>query len=102
MARTVAMRTRQRPAKASRQYRKVTYSLPEPVAHEVDLRSAGSERGKSRLVTKALALYFAAQDRRALALVYSEAAQDPEFQADNEAVRQDFATLDHEAEGAVR
>ena len=46
--------------------------------------------------------YFAAQDRRALALVYSEAAQDPEFQADNEAVQQDFASLDHEADGAIR
>ena len=76
--------------------------MPEPVAREVDLRSAGSERGKSRLVTAALAFYFAAQDRRALARVYSEAAQDPEFQADNEAVRQDFATLDHEVDGAVR
>ena len=102
MASTAARRARERPAKASRQYRKVTYSLPEPVAHEVDLRSAGSERGKSRLVAEALAFYFAAQDRRALALVYSEAAQDPEFQADNEAVLQDFAALDHEADGAVR
>ena len=76
--------------------------MPEPVAKEVDLRSAGSERGKSRLVAEALAFYFAAQDRRALALVYSEAAQDPEFQADNEAVHKDFAALDHEADGAVR
>ena len=39
--------------------------MPEPVAHEVDLRSAGSERGKSRLVTKALAFYFAALDHEA-------------------------------------
>lgn len=102
MARTVAKTARERPAKASRQYRKVTYSLPEPVAQEVDLRSAGSERGKSRLVAEALAFYFAAQDQRALALVYSEAAQDPEFRADNEAVQQDFAALDHEADGAVQ
>ena len=102
MVRAAARRTRERPAKASRQYRKVTYSLPEPMAHEVDLRSAGAERRKSRLVAEALAFYFAAQDRRALALVYSEAAQDPEFQADNEAVQQDFASLDHEADGAIR
>jgi hypothetical protein len=102
MARRVAKAAKERPAaKASRQYRKVTYSLPAPVAREVDLRSAGSERGKSRLVAEALAFYFAAQDRRALALVYSEAAQDPEFQADNEAVQQDFAALDREADGAV-
>ena len=102
MAKTVARRGRERPAKASRRYRKVTYSLPEPVAHEVDLRSAGSERGKSRLVAEALAFYFAAQDRRALALVFSEAAQDPEFQADNEAVHKDFAALDREADGTGR
>ena len=102
MARTVARTARGRPGKASRRYRKVTYSLPEPVAHDVDLRSAGSERGKSRLVAEALAFYFAAQDRRALALVYSEAAQDPEFQANNEAVQQDFAALDHEVDRAVR
>jgi hypothetical protein len=102
MTRTAARRARERPAKASRQYRKVTYSLPEPVAQAVDLRSAGAERGKSRLVAEALVFYFAAQDRRALELVYSEAAQDPEFQADNEAVRQDFASLDHEVDGARR
>lgn len=41
-------------------------------------------------------------DERALARVYSEAAQDPEFQADNEAVQQDFALLDHEADGTIR
>ena len=76
--------------------------MPEPVAREVDLRSAGSERGKSRFVTAALASYFAAQDRRALAGVYSEAAQDADFQGDNEAVRLDFAALDHEADVAVR
>jgi hypothetical protein len=93
MARTVAKGTRSR---------KVTYSLPGVVAHEVDRRCAGSERGKSRLVAEALAFYFAAQDRRALALLYSEAAQDPQFQADNDAVQKDFAALDHEADGALR
>ena len=71
------------------------------MATEVDLRTAGSERGKSRLVAEALAFYFAAQDRRALALVYSEAAQDAEFRADNDAVQQDFAALDREVDGAV-
>jgi len=93
MARTVAKGTRSR---------KVTYSLPEAVAHEVDRRCAGSERGKSRLVAEALAFYFAAQDRRALALLYSEAAQDPQFQADNDAVQKDFAALDREADRALR
>jgi hypothetical protein len=102
MVRKVAKRAPTRPAKASRRYRKVTYSLPEGVAHEVDLRSVGSERGKSRLVAEALAFYFAAQDRGALALVFSEAAQDPEFQADNEAVHKDFAALDREADATVR
>ena len=38
------------------------------------------------------------QDQRALALVYSEAAQDPEFKADNEAIERDFASLDHEVD----
>ena len=92
MARTVAKGTRPR---------KVTYSLPGAVAHEVDRRCAGSERGKSRLVAEALAFYFAAQDRRALALLYSEAAQDPQFQADNAEVQKDFAALDREADEAL-
>jgi len=88
--------------KAPRGHRKVTYSLPEPVACEVDQRSAGSERGKSRLVAEALAFYFAAQDRRALAVLYREAAEDPQFRADNEAVLRDFASLDHEVDGTLR
>lgn len=83
---------------AARTYRKVTYSLPESVAGEVDRRSAGNERGKSRLVAEALAFYFAAQDERALAAIYAEAARDPEFRADNEAVHRDFAALDREAD----
>ena len=37
-------------------------------------------------------------DQRALALLYSEAAQDPEFTADNEAIERDFASLDHEVD----
>ena len=90
-----------RRARTSHRYRKVTYSLPETMANEVDVRATGSERGKSRLVAEALAFYFAAQDRRALAVVFSEAAQDAEFLADNEAVQQDFAALDREANGAV-
>lgn len=90
------------PAGVARQYRKVTYSLPVPVANQLDLRSAGSERGKSRLVAEALAFYFAAQDRRALAIVYSGACEDPAFRADNEAVQKDFAALDREADGGTR
>ena len=98
----MAKGTPSRPAKASSRPRKVTYSLLEAVAREVDRRCAGSERGKSRLVAEALAFYFAAQDRRALALLYAEAAQDPQFQADNDAVQQDFAALDREAGKALR
>jgi hypothetical protein len=102
MARRVARRGQRKPTGASRRYRKVTYSLPERLAHEVDMRNAGSERGKSRLVAEALAFYFAAQDRGALALVFSEAARDPDFQADNEAVLKDFAAPDREADGTIR
>jgi hypothetical protein len=90
------------PVKPPGRHRKVTYSLPEPVVQELDVRSAGSERGKSQLVAEALTFYFAAQDRGALALLYAEAAQDPEFQIDNEAVRKDFAALDQEVDGAIR
>lgn len=90
MAKTVAQKTSSP--------RKVTYSLPEAVAREVDRRSAGSERGKSRLVAEALAFYFAAQDKRALAVLYAEAARDPQFKADNDAVQTDFAALDREAD----
>ena len=88
-------------AKPGRRHRKVTYSLPETVAQEVDRRSAGSEQGKSRLVAEALGFYFAAQDRGALALLYSEAARDPDFRADNDAVLKDFAALDHEADPSL-
>jgi len=102
MARAAAKGTPSGPGESSSRHRKVTYSLPEAVAHEVDRRCAGSERGKSRLVAEALAFYFAAQDRRALALLYAEAARDPQFQADNDAVRMDFAALDREADEEVR
>ena len=40
------------------------------------------------------------QDQRAFALLYSEAAQDPEFTADKEAIERDFASLDHEVDAA--
>jgi hypothetical protein len=69
------------------------------VAREVDRRSTGSEKGKSRILAEALAFYFAAQDRRAVAMLYEEAARDPDFQADNEAIQRDFEPLDHEAGG---
>lgn len=102
MARKRARNPGRVPGRTFRHYRKVTYSLPDPVVREVDLRSTEGGRGKSRLVAEALAFYFAAQDRRALALVYAEAAQDPDFRADNDAVRQDFAALDQEVDGAIR
>jgi hypothetical protein len=79
----------------SRKRRKVTYSLPESLVYELERRSE-SERGKSGVVAEALAFYFAAQDRRALALLYAEATQDAQFRADNEAVLKDFAALDRE------
>jgi hypothetical protein len=90
-----------KPGRDSARYRKVTYSLPEVVARELDRRS-GSARGKSGMVAEALAFYFAAQDRRALAVLYAEAAQDAQFKADNEAVQRDFATLDREVDGPSR
>ena len=90
------------PTESSKVYRKVTYSLPESVARELDRRSAGSERGKSRMVAEALAFYFSAQDKQALAVLYGQAAQDPQFRADNEAVQEDFAFLDREADGLSR
>ena len=80
----------------------VTCSLPEPVAREVDRRTKGSERNKSRLVAEALAFYFAAQDTRALAVLYAEAADDPLFTADNEAIQADFASLDREVDAPDR
>ena len=41
---------------------------------------------------------FAPQDQRALALVYFEAAQDPDFRADNDTIERDFAALDQEVD----
>ncbi len=54
------------------------------------------------MVAEALAFYFAEQDKRALAVVYMEAARDPQFLADNEAIRGDFASLDRETEEPIR
>lgn len=78
--------------------RKVTYSLPAPLVAELDRRTADRAKSKSALVAEALALYFSARDREALAKTYQEAAEDPLFQADNEAVLRDFAALDSEAD----
>ncbi len=72
------------------------------MAGELDRRSAGSARGKSRLVAEALTFYFADQDKRALAALYAEAAQDSHFRADNEAVQEDFAGLDREVDESPR
>jgi len=77
--------------------RKVTYSLPDRLVREVDRRTRGEARGKSRMVAEALSRYFAEQDKRALAARYAEAASDPLFRADNDAVLEDFALLDREA-----
>jgi hypothetical protein len=40
-------------------------------------------------------------DEMAIALVYALAAQDPDFLADDEAVRQDFAALDREMDEVI-
>jgi hypothetical protein len=78
--------------------RKVTYSLPATLVAELDRRTVETAKSKSAVVADALALYFAERDREALAQIYAEAARDPAFRADNEAVLRDFAALDAEAE----
>jgi hypothetical protein len=95
---TVAANTRT----ARRSKRKVTYSLPESLAHELDRRKTESGRSRSRMVAEALAFYFSEQDKGALASIYAEAATDPLFLEDNEAVRVDFAGLDGEADSSDR
>jgi hypothetical protein len=85
-------------ARPATKRRKVTYSLPDGMADELDRRSAGSERSKSRMVAEALAFYFSAQDRQALAVVYGEAAEDALFNRDNADVLRDFALLDREVD----
>ena len=82
--------------------RKVTYSLPVELVSELDLRTTRMSKSKSAVVADALALYFAERDREALAKTYEEAARDPLFQADNEAVLQDFAALDAEVDQEPR
>ena len=79
--------------------RKVTYTLPRTIAGELDARTKDHPRSKSRVVAEALAFSFAAQDRETLAAVYEQAAQDPQFRADNETILRDFEALDLEAAG---
>jgi len=81
--------------------RKVTYSLPANLVAELERRTADGTYSKSAVVADALALYFAEKDREALAGIFAEAARDPAFQADNEAVLRDFAALDAEAFGRL-
>src|SRR5262245_1379354 len=69
---------------ASSAHRKVTYSLPETLARELDRRNAQAGKSRSRMVAEALAFYFAEQDKGALAAIYAEASRDPMFLADNE------------------
>jgi hypothetical protein len=54
------------------------------------------DQSRSDIVAEALGRYFASHDREELASLYSEAARDPLFVADNEAVQRDFALLDEE------
>lgn len=81
-----------------RNWRKVTYCLPAGLARELDARTAGRGKIKSRVVSEALAHYFEAQDRQSLAVLYEQAAQDPRFVADNRAVEEDFAALEGEVD----
>lgn len=76
----------------------MTYSLPEPLARELDRRHAAGAGGRSHMVAEALAFYFAEQDKAALAAIYKEAARDPLFQEDNAAILEDFELLDGEPE----
>ncbi len=76
--------------------RKATYSLPAELVGELHRRSERSDQSRSDIVAEALGRYFAGQDREELASLYSEAARDPLFVADNEAVQRDFALLDEE------
>jgi hypothetical protein len=70
--------------------KKVTYNLPTALTRELDRRTRMAGRSKSTLVAEALESYFAEKDRQELAAVYAEAASDPLFRADNEAVLRDF------------
>ena len=102
MAKKMAKEKHSHAARPLRAHRKVTCSLPESVAYELDRRNDGLGRGKSRMVAEALALYFAEQDKKGLAILYADAARDPLFLSDNEAIRADFAALDREADGTSR
>src|SRR5262245_62603460 len=78
--------------------RKVTYSLPDALARELDRRHSESGTSRSRMVAEALAFYFAEEDKAALAAIYREAARDPLFQEDNAAILEDFELLDGDPE----
>ena len=58
--------------------------------------SEAGEAARPMMPNELCAFFFSAHDERALALVYSLAAQDPDFVADNEAVQHDFAALDRQ------
>jgi len=74
--------------------KKVTYSLPARLVEELNRYAAGTGSNKSAIVSAALDLYFEHQDRQELAAIYADAARDPLFQGDNEAVLRDFTSLD--------
>lgn len=93
MVRSDARRQSSRPG-----VQKVTYSLPARLVQELDRRTVDAKKTKSAVVAEALTLYFAELDREALATAYRDAARDPLFLADNEAVLRDFTTLDAEVE----
>jgi len=78
---------------------KVTYSLPSALVRELDRRAAKGRRARSAVVSEALALYFAEDDKRALAAVYEQAAGDAMFRADNDEVLADFAAIGAGIEG---
>ena len=65
---------------------------------KLDQRTGETAKSKSAEVADVLALYHAKRDRQKLAKIYAEAARNPAFKADNEAVLRDFAALDAEAD----
>jgi hypothetical protein len=97
--RTAHRKTPERePERPDERSTKVTYSLPAALVRELSRRAAGRGRTKSAIVSEAVAFYFAEQDKQALAAVYTEAARDRWFVADNAEIMRDFGTLDREGE----
>lgn len=75
----------------------MTLSLDEQVAEELhDAVEQGLARSQSSLVEDAVAQYLVRARREALRTAYGDAAEDPAFLSDLEAVRRDFQQTDEE------